>query len=189
MIQGEAIRIQTAQSPPAAPQAINLDARDLRDQIKQAVRAQIAPATQGAGGGAGAGAATGAPQAPPAPAGPRIITLHGRNGTETISIPPFDASDVIPPQAVEISIAFFIMVAVIIIGLPLARAVSRRMDRKPTGGQIPGELSAQLAQLNQSVDAIALEVERISEGQRFTARLLSEQREAARPTLPSGASR
>jgi outer membrane murein-binding lipoprotein Lpp len=89
----------------------------------------------------------------------------------------------------EISIAFFIMVAVIIIGLPLARAVSRRMDRKSAGDQIPGELSAQLAQLNQSVDAIALEVERISEGQRFTARLLSEQREAARPTLPSGANR
>jgi hypothetical protein len=186
VIQGEpGTTIRAAQAPPAAPQTTNLDSRALRDQIRQAIRAQIAGATQGAGAAAGVGA----PQAPPTPAPPRIITIHGRDGTQTISIPPFDASDVIPPQAVEISIAFFITIAVIIIGLPLARAFSRRMDRKSTGGQMPGELSGQLAQLNQSVDAIALEVERISEGQRFTTRLLSEQRDAVRPTLPSGANR
>jgi len=34
--------------------------------------------------------------------------------------------------------------------------------------------SAQLAQLQQSMDVIAIEVERISEGQRFTAKLLNE---------------
>ena len=33
------------------------------------------------------------------------------------------------------------------------------------------------AQLGQAIDAIAVEVERISEGQRFTARLLSERRD------------
>jgi hypothetical protein len=39
-----------------------------------------------------------------------------------------------------------------------------------------------LARLEQAVDAIALEVERISEGQRFTTKLLSEQaRRAAMP--------
>jgi hypothetical protein len=83
-----------------------------------------------------------------------------------------------------ISIAFFITVAAVIIGLPLARAFARRMDRR-TATQIPPEVSNQLAQLGQAVDAIALEVERISEGQRFTTRLLSEQRDAARQTLPS----
>jgi GNAT superfamily N-acetyltransferase len=41
------------------------------------------------------------------------------------------------------------------------------------------------AQLGQAIDAIALEVERISEGQRFTTRLLSERREAgAAPSAP-----
>jgi hypothetical protein len=34
---------------------------------------------------------------------------------------------------------------------------------------------ARLARIEQAVDAIALEVERISEGQRFTTKLLSEQ--------------
>jgi hypothetical protein len=98
------------------------------------------------------------------------------------------ANEIIPPQVVDISLAFFLMLAVIIIGLPLARAFARRMDRKSAAPQMPTEVSAQLAQLNQAVDAIALEVERISEGQRFTTRLLSEQRDA-RQTLPSAADR
>ena len=107
----------------------------------------------------------------------------------TIGMP--NSNDIIPQQAVDISIAFFLTVALIIIGLPLARAFARRMDRKSGGGtaQIPTEVSAQLAHLNQAVDAIAVEVERISEGQRFTTRLLSEQRDAVRQTLPSGTGR
>jgi hypothetical protein len=124
---------------------------------------------------------------PPTPPG-RTITIRGPDGSQTtvVGIPPgFSAKDVIPPQAVDISVAFFVTVAVIIIGLPLARAIARWMDRRSTPAQIPNEVSAQLNQLNQAVDAIALEVERISEGQRFTTRLLSEQRDAARQVLPS----
>jgi hypothetical protein len=45
-------------------------------------------------------------------------------------------------------------------------------------GEHPG---AAAAQLGQAIDAIAVEVERISEGQRFTTRLLSERREGALP--------
>ena len=39
----------------------------------------------------------------------------------------------------------------------------------------PSVTEARLARIEQAVDAIALEVERISEGQRFTTKLLSEQ--------------
>ncbi len=110
--------------------------------------------------------------------------IRGPNGEQTIiGMPP--AGDIIPPQAVDISIAFFVTMAIIIIGLPLARAFARRMDRKSPTPQISNDVSAQLAHLNQAVDAIALEVERITEGQRFTTKLLSEQRDAARQTLPS----
>jgi len=131
------------------------------------------------------------PVATPAPQAPRVITVRGANGDlTTIGVPSdFNAGDVIPPQAEDISIAFFVMVAVIVIGLPLARAFARRMDRRGAPAQVSGELSSQLTQLTQAVDAIALEVERISEGQRFTTRLLSEQRDAARQTLPSPTSR
>ena len=41
--------------------------------------------------------------------------------------------------------------------------------------------NASAAQLGQAIDAIAVEVERISEGQRFTTRLLSERRDAIVP--------
>jgi len=136
-------------------------------------------------------AAEGAAPTPPAP--PRTITIRGSDGSQTtvVGLPPgFSAKDVIPPQAVDISIAFFLTMAFIIVGLPIARAIARRMDRRGAGpAQIPGEVTAQLTQLNQAVDAIALEVERISEGQRFTTRLLSEQRDASRQTLPSAGDR
>lgn len=113
----------------------------------------------------------------------RRITV---GGTE---VPPFRRGEDIPPEAVDMALGFFFTVAVIIIGLPLSRAFARRMDRKAVPAQIPTEVTAQLGQLTQAVDAIALEVERISEGQRFTTRLLSEQRDAARHALPAGSDR
>jgi hypothetical protein len=126
---------------------------------------------------------------PTPPATPREWVITSRNGQRTVIGMP-NPNDIIPQQVVDISIAFFLTMAVIIIGLPLARAFARRMDRKSGGtAQIPTEVTAQLGHLSQAVDAIAVEVERISEGQRFTTRLLSEQRGAARDALPSGTNR
>ena len=50
----------------------------------------------------------------------------------------------------------------------------RRWDRAGEPASPPLN-DARLSRLEQAVDAIALEVERISEGQRFTTKLLSEQ--------------
>jgi hypothetical protein len=47
---------------------------------------------------------------------------------------------------------------------------------------LKGERGAVDAQFGQALDAIALEVERISEGQRFTTKLLSERRDAIAPS-------
>ena len=185
LIQQGPATAQTAQPAPkaaatTAAEAQRLADRSARDQIREQVRAQIA--------GAVAQATGKAPVAPTPPESPRTFTIRGPNGEQTvIGMPP--AGDIIPPQAVDISIAFFVTMAIIIIGLPLARAFARRMDRKSATPQISNDVSAQLAHLNQSVDAIALEVERITEGQRFTTRLLSEQRDAARQTLPSASDR
>lgn len=121
-----------------------------------------------------------------------MVVGDGVNGTHTVvGVPPFplEAYPGIPPEAVDISLAFFFTVAAIIIGLPITRALARRLDRKSGVAQIPNEVTSQLAQLTQAVDAIALEVERISEGQRFTTRLLSEQRDTARASLPAGTNR
>ena len=92
----------------------------------------------------------------------------------------YDAKHLIPPQAVDISVAFFIMIAAIIIGLPIARAFARGMDKRASRSTPTPEIATQLTQLNQALDAIALEVERISEGQRYATKLLSEQRDPAR---------
>ena len=83
-------------------------------------------------------------------------------------------NNVIPPQAVDISIAFFIMMAVIIIGWPLARAFGRRLERRgerPDG--IDPALTGQLQRIEQAVEAMSIEIERISESQRFLAKLQS----------------
>jgi hypothetical protein len=81
----------------------------------------------------------------------------------------------IPPQVKDISIAFFIMIAAIIIGFPLMRAFARRIERgTPKASPLPPEVQRQLEQISQSVDAIAIEVERISEGQRYTTKLLAD---------------
>ncbi len=84
-------------------------------------------------------------------------------------------NDVIPPQAVDISIAFFIMVAAIIVGYPIMRAIGRRIEGgAPAPQPLPGDVRNQLQHIAQSVDAIAIEVERISEGQRFASKILAE---------------
>jgi hypothetical protein len=176
----------TRGSAQPAPRAAATAAQDaeraadkaLADQIRAQVRTSITRATQGGG-----------PVPPTPPATPRTFTIRGPNGEmTTIGMP--NSNDIIPQQVVDISIAFFLTMALIIIGLPLARAFGRRMDRKSGGtAQIPSEVTAQLGHLSQAVDAIAVEVERISEGQRFTTRLLSEQRDAARDALPSGTNR
>ena len=54
----------------------------------------------------------------------------------------------------------------------------RRMLRGPQEDAVehrraPSELTGRLAQLEQSVDAVAIEVERIGEGQRFVTRVLT----------------
>ena len=64
---------------------------------------------------------------------------------------------------------------VIAIGLPLARAWARRIEGHAQQPRVPSEVSARLERMEQSIDAIAVEIERVSEAQRFTARLLAEQ--------------
>jgi hypothetical protein len=62
---------------------------------------------------------------------------------------------------------------IIAIGVPLARAYARRLEAKPTPA-IPPDVAARLERMEQAIDSIAVEVERISEGQRFTTKLLAE---------------
>ena len=76
--------------------------------------------------------------------------------------------------AIIVPIGAFVMAIIISIGVPLARAYSRRMDAETRNPRIPDELARRLERMEQALEAVAIEVERISEGQRFTTKLLSE---------------
>jgi hypothetical protein len=88
----------------------------------------------------------------------------------------------------EILIPFGAFATAIIFGLgvPLVRAYSRKMDADSRNPRIPSEVVDRLERMEQAIEAVAIEVERISEGQRFTTKLLSEGR-GAESRLPAAA--
>ena len=73
-----------------------------------------------------------------------------------------------------VPLAAFATAIIIAIGVPLAKALMRRMDADSRQPRVPGEVEQRLARMEHALEAIAIEVERISEGQRFTTKLLSE---------------
>ena len=75
---------------------------------------------------------------------------------------------------------------VIAIGLPIARALARRIESQAQRPSVPNDVSARLERMEQAIDAIAVEIERVSEAQRFTTRLLADQGGRA-AALPGGA--
>jgi hypothetical protein len=77
-------------------------------------------------------------------------------------------------EGILVPIVLFIMMGVSAIGVPIARAFARRMDRQANAPAISPELAAQIERMEHAIDSIAIEVERISEGQRFTTKLLAE---------------
>ncbi|MBA3341027.1 MAG: hypothetical protein H0T48_04260 [Gemmatimonadaceae bacterium] len=151
-----------------------------REQIREQIRQTIVDAQKAAQEAATESRGQGGdvivmPQIPPRPP-----------GTPGVIVRPWDPASGIPPQVESISIAFFVMVAAIIIGLPIMRAIGRRIERgAPPPQTIPAEVRDQLQQITHSVEAIAIEVERISEGQRFQSKMLAD-RSKDMTMLPQG---
>ena len=88
-----------------------------------------------------------------------------------------------PNQTMALSV-----LSIIFIGFPLAIGIAKAMWRRSIKPAIPPQALTETAQrlerLESSVDAIAIEVERISEGQRFVTKLLAEGQGA--PALGAG---
>ncbi len=82
-----------------------------------------------------------------------------------------------------IPIIFVSSIPIIAICLPIARAYAARLGRMPVTTTLPHEATARLERMEQAIDSIAVEVERISEGQRFTTKLLTER--SASPAVPA----
>jgi hypothetical protein len=88
----------------------------------------------------------------------------------------------IPHEAVEIVQSFFITIAVIALGIPVIRAFTRRfVDRPSAAPGLSANVENRLERIEQAVEAVAIEVERISEAQRYLTKIMAEPR-----ALPGG---
>ena len=118
------------------------------------------------------------------------VTGQPPGGGIATTAPPseFNFPQDIPPQVMLAINQTFVFVAVLVLGSQLLRIIARRTDKRAQALAAPGpDLSPQLRQLQESVDAMAIEVERISEGQRFTAKLMADR--LAAPALLEGEKR
>lgn len=81
-----------------------------------------------------------------------------------------------PPDEVYVLAGIFMFIVI----LPLTIAYARRIWRRGAAvvSKLPQEIYDRFARVDQSLDAIAVEVERIGEGQRFLTRMYSEQQRA-----------
>ena len=77
------------------------------------------------------------------------------------------------PAKVMIAVSLFGSIAYSVSAIARATVAHKKEEVRQADG-VPAVTESRLARIEQAVDAIALEVERISEGQRFTTKLLSE---------------
>lgn len=96
-----------------------------------------------------------------------------------VETPPYVPSG--PPEEVWILTGIFFVVVLFPLSLALARRLWKRSVNAVTS--LPQEIYDRFSRVEQSLDAIAIEVERLGEGQRFVARVLSERG----PQLGAGA--
>jgi hypothetical protein len=110
------------------------------------------------------------------------VSLNG--GGDGITGMPPEVAGVVKAAMGPLSI-----IAATVLLLPMALAATRlmwrRANRQPAHPSL-GEATARLQKLEHAVDAVAIEVERISEGQRFITRVLSDPARRAEAMIHSG---
>src|SRR5258705_3820405 len=77
---------------------------------------------------------------------------------------------------IVVPLGAFVCAIFLAIGVPIARAYSRRMDADSRNPRLPTEVTDRLERMEDAIDSIAVQVERITEGHRFPTKLLSEGR-------------
>jgi hypothetical protein len=88
----------------------------------------------------------------------------------TTTVPPSlpeDAPFDIPRRVESLGYAFLLMLAVIAIGKPLARALGSIIERRALRPAMPQEFGARLERIEHGIEAVSIEIERISESQRY----------------------
>jgi hypothetical protein len=90
--------------------------------------------------------------------------------------PPLPLREEIPEAIIPMLGIIFGSLTAMVLGLPIVRAWVRRFERRGAivAPALPAEWGGRLERIEQAVESVAIEVERISEAQRFQARLLHE---------------
>ncbi len=179
---------QAAGEAQAAAALARENAQTLRDQIQQQVRQQVRDATNQARN-VGRPEPAVAPEPPPPPRPPGTIIIPSGDGGDPISInvdgqgihvsqngseTVIPIHDVIPRGVVQMTYSVSAAFVLVIVGFPLARAFARWLDRRGAANRVSSDVQQRLDAMDRNIDTIAVELERVSEGQRFTAKLLSE---------------
>ncbi len=73
-----------------------------------------------------------------------------------------------------------ITISISMIAMAVAQIVSSRRRKELPEGSV-ARLEERLERMEQAIDSMAVEVERVAEGQRFTSRLLSERQVERQP--------
>ena len=82
----------------------------------------------------------------------------------------------VPDNVVAIVAIVFGTIMIMVVATPIIRAIIRAVERRTAPPAVPSDLNARLERIEQTVDSIAIEMERVSEAQRFLTRLQTEQR-------------
>lgn len=102
-------------------------------------------------------------------------TLSGQPLVTYTEQPATPSGPAIPDEVMQVIQWGMITLVIIALGTPLVRMLSRRLEGR--GRTESGAASTQrMDRLEQAVDAVAIEIERISEGQRYTNKMISEMR-------------
>jgi hypothetical protein len=81
---------------------------------------------------------------------------------------------IINPAGAIIALGACATVAIVVVSIGQAYVKGLELQKRAREPQMPPDVQDRMSRIEQAVDAIAIEVERMSEGQRFTTRLLAE---------------
>jgi hypothetical protein len=91
-----------------------------------------------------------------------------------VVVPPSSSGPDIPPEAVFLGSLSMLMIVLLPISIGYARRLWRRGSQSEPV-QIPADLSDRMSRIERGVESVAIEVERLGEGQRFVTQLLADQ--------------
>ncbi len=115
----------------------------------------------------------------------RIAAKEGRPiGTPGIPVVPgmpifFNASNMVFPA---------VALGLLALAFPISVAWARRILRTaPKPAPVPSDVTMRLERIEQAIDTIAIEIERVSEGQRFVTRIMADRQSSSAPSAQSPA--